>query len=149
VSEGEGRHPGWVLEHPARATRWVRAATILILPKEADVPIYLGGGRKVDRRPIQERQMRPVQKINSYESEQSETLIPFSLSSFSHITLLHYPSKAKPRHPHQTPQMPSQHLIIPNILLTFALLQFQLQLHHPQTRFNHHARFCPCADSAG
>jgi len=37
---GEQHHPGWVLEHPVRAARWVRAATILILPKEEDAQIY-------------------------------------------------------------------------------------------------------------
>jgi hypothetical protein len=46
VSVGEQRHPGLVLEHPGRATRWVRAATIFILPEAADPPIYSmwGGG---------------------------------------------------------------------------------------------------------
>lgn len=48
MSVGEQRHPGWVLEHPGRATRWVRAARVFISPKAADVPIYpryWGGGR--------------------------------------------------------------------------------------------------------
>jgi hypothetical protein len=47
VSESEERYPGWVLEYPGRATRWVKAARILIVPKAADVPIYLrwGGGQ--------------------------------------------------------------------------------------------------------
>jgi hypothetical protein len=47
VSVGEQRHPRWVLEHPGRATGWVRAATTSILPEAADVPIYLRlrGGR--------------------------------------------------------------------------------------------------------
>lgn len=40
MSVGEQRHPGWVLEHPGRATRWVRAATIFISLKAADAPIY-------------------------------------------------------------------------------------------------------------
>jgi hypothetical protein len=44
VSEGEERHPGWVLEHLGRATFGVRAATIFILPKAEDVQIYLRGG---------------------------------------------------------------------------------------------------------
>jgi len=43
VSEGEERHPGWVLEHLGRATFGVRAATIFILPKAEDVQIYLRG----------------------------------------------------------------------------------------------------------
>jgi hypothetical protein len=43
VSEGEERFSGWVLEHPGRAMRWVRAATILISFKAADVSIYLRG----------------------------------------------------------------------------------------------------------
>lgn len=45
--EGDGGR-AWVLEHPARATRWVRAAAILILPKEEDAQIYsmLGGMRE-------------------------------------------------------------------------------------------------------
>lgn len=58
MSDGKGKvtagergcavSPGWVLEHPSRATRWVRAARSFILPKVADVPIYLrwGGGGK-------------------------------------------------------------------------------------------------------
>lgn len=36
-----------MLEHPGRATSWVRAATTFILPETADVPIYpiwWGGG---------------------------------------------------------------------------------------------------------
>jgi hypothetical protein len=37
---GEQRYPGWVLNHPARATRWVRAATTLMVPKEEDAQIY-------------------------------------------------------------------------------------------------------------
>jgi hypothetical protein len=40
-----------VLEHPARATRWVRAATILILPKEEDSQIYsIRGGCVIKHR---------------------------------------------------------------------------------------------------
>jgi hypothetical protein len=45
VSEGEERHPGWVLEHPGRATRWVRAARDFDIARSgrcADLP-YMGG----------------------------------------------------------------------------------------------------------
>lgn len=40
VKVGKEYHLGWVL-HSGRATRWVRVATIFILPKVADVLIYL------------------------------------------------------------------------------------------------------------
>lgn len=40
MSEGEKRHPGWVLKYPGRATFGVRAATVFILPKTEDVQIY-------------------------------------------------------------------------------------------------------------
>ena len=30
----------WVLDHPARATLWVRAATTFMLPKEEDTQVY-------------------------------------------------------------------------------------------------------------
>jgi hypothetical protein len=40
-----------MLEHPGRATSWVRAATTFILPETADVPIYRrwGGGMGAPR----------------------------------------------------------------------------------------------------
>lgn len=40
MSVGEQCHPGWVLEYPARATRWVKAATTFMVPKEEDAQIY-------------------------------------------------------------------------------------------------------------
>jgi hypothetical protein len=43
VSVGEERHPGWVLEHPGRATR--EGGDDFVLPKAEDVPIYLRWGR--------------------------------------------------------------------------------------------------------
>jgi hypothetical protein len=47
VSEGEAAHLGWVMAHPARARRRVRAARVFISPKGAGAPIYsyLGGER--------------------------------------------------------------------------------------------------------
>jgi hypothetical protein len=47
VSEGEAAHLGWVMAHPARARRRVRAARDFISPKAAGALICnLGGGRE-------------------------------------------------------------------------------------------------------
>jgi hypothetical protein len=39
VSEGEAAHLGWVMAHPARARRRVRAARVFISPEVAGAPI--------------------------------------------------------------------------------------------------------------
>ena len=47
MSEGEAAHLMWVMAHPARARRRVRAARVFISPEAACAPIYLqswGGG---------------------------------------------------------------------------------------------------------
>jgi hypothetical protein len=41
VSDGEAAHLGWVMAHPARARRRVRAAKGFISPEAAGAPIYL------------------------------------------------------------------------------------------------------------
>jgi hypothetical protein len=41
VSEGEAARLEWVMAHPARARRRVRAARVFISPKAAGAPIYL------------------------------------------------------------------------------------------------------------
>ena len=41
MSEGEAAHLGWVMAHPARARRRVRAARDFISPEAAGAPIYL------------------------------------------------------------------------------------------------------------
>ena len=38
----------WVLDHPARATFWVRAATTLISPKEEDASLLVWGERLLE-----------------------------------------------------------------------------------------------------
>jgi hypothetical protein len=58
VLEGEAAHPEWVSGHRARATWWVRATTIFILPEAEDSQIYspLGG----EFRALKARDMAPV-----------------------------------------------------------------------------------------
>jgi hypothetical protein len=51
VSVGEQRHPGWVLEHPGHATRWMRAATTFMVPKEEGAH-YMGRGDAFHRRKV-------------------------------------------------------------------------------------------------